>query len=111
VVLAGRQLVDLLSLEKAPKKYWALLLFDALPLLESKKLVFSSADTYELMRCLEEVVGSPHMSEYLQLLPPTIAIDSVSTEDRVLQLDVIRLSLAKNLARALVHEPFTGNLL
>ncbi|KAI9237570.1 MAG: Nup85 nucleoporin-domain-containing protein [Podila humilis] len=111
VVLAGRQLVDLLSLEKAPKKYWALLLFDALPLLESKKLIFSSADTYELMRCLEEVVGSPHMSEYLQLLPPTIATDSVSTEDRVLLLDVIRLSLAKNLARALVHEPFTGSLL
>lgn len=103
--------MDLLSLEKAPKKYWALLLFDAMPLLESKNLVFGSTDTYELMRCLEEVVGSPHKSEYLQSLPPNIAVESVSTEDRVLQLNVIRLSLAKNLARALVHEPFTGDLL
>ncbi|KAG0331544.1 Nucleoporin nup85 [Podila humilis] len=103
--LAGRQLMDLLAQEKAPKKYWGALLFDALPLLENKKLVFTSRDTYDLMRCLEEVVGSPHKTEYLQWLPCAIAAEGVSTEDRVLQLDVIRLSLAKNLARAMVHEP------
>ncbi|KAF9425389.1 Nucleoporin nup85 [Podila epigama] len=110
IMLAGRQLIELLSLEKAPKKYWAMLLFDALPLVENKRLVFGSTDTYALMHCLEAVVSSPYKSTYLQLLPPSIATDQVSTDDRVLQLNVLRLSFAKNLARALVHEPLTSDM-
>ena len=33
-----------------------IMLLDALPLLEASELIFSSKDTYQLMRCLEETV-------------------------------------------------------
>lgn len=35
-----------------------IMLLDALPLLEAPELIFSSKDTYQLMRCLEETVFS-----------------------------------------------------
>lgn len=35
-----------------------IMLLDALPLLELSELIFSSKDTHQLMRCLEETVFS-----------------------------------------------------
>ncbi|OAJ38339.1 Nup85 Nucleoporin [Batrachochytrium dendrobatidis JEL423] len=53
---AGKLLVMLLTSNSAPKSVWRHLLLDALPLLEGEAVVFSTQDTFELMRCLEEVV-------------------------------------------------------
>jgi len=81
---------------------------DALPLLENNdKVVFDSHDTYELMQCLEEIVGSQFKDEYLQLLPPSAASSSAGSvvDEREKQLDVLRLALVRNLARSLVHPP------
>ncbi|KAF9087361.1 Nucleoporin nup85 [Mortierella sp. AM989] len=103
---AGQTLRKLLTKGQAPIKYWAVILFDALPLLENKQeVVFDSNDTYELMWCLEEIVGSQHKAEYLQLLPTSVASAASTVEEREQQLNVIRLSLVRNLARSLVHPP------
>ncbi|KAI7818859.1 Nup85 nucleoporin-domain-containing protein [Gamsiella multidivaricata] len=100
---AGRTLVQLLS-GKAPKKYWAMLLFNALPLLENKeRLVFDSKDTYAMLRCLEEVVGPQHKAEYLHPLPKSVSSAVSTVEEREEQLGVVRLSLVRNLARSFVH--------
>ncbi|KAG0204874.1 Nucleoporin nup85 [Mortierella sp. GBA30] len=105
---AGRILVSLLESHRAPMKYWAVLLFDALPLLENKNaLVFDSRETYVMMRCLEDLVGSQHKSEYLQLLPTKISSQESSVEEKEQQLDVVRMSLVRNLSRTFVHLPDT----
>ncbi|KAG0319865.1 Nucleoporin nup85 [Dissophora globulifera] len=103
---AGRTLIQLMSSGKAPTKYWAVMLFDALPLLENKRdLVFDSSDTYEMMRCLEEVVGSQHKVEYLQLLSTRVPSAAPTAEDKEELLSLVRLSLVRNLARSFVHQP------
>ncbi|KAF9896785.1 Nucleoporin nup85, partial [Lobosporangium transversale] len=103
---AGRILRKLLTMGKASIRYWAAILFDALPLLENKqRVIFDSSDTYELMWCLEEIVGSQHKAEYLKRLPANIASEGSTVEEREKQLNIIRLSLVRNLARSLVHPP------
>ncbi|KAF9102010.1 Nucleoporin nup85 [Mortierella sp. GBA35] len=106
LALAGETLVKLLSSGKAPKKYWIVLLLDALPLLENKQqVIFNSNDTFVLMQCLEELVGSQYKSEYLQLLPQANSSSASTAEEKELQLNVLRLSLTRNLARSFVHPP------
>ncbi|KAF9174711.1 Nucleoporin nup85 [Mortierella sp. AD010] len=103
---AGQTLRKLLTIGKAPIKYWAVILFDAIPLLENKQeVIFDSNDTYELMWCLEEIVGSQHKAEYLQLLPTSVSSATSTVAEREQQLNVVRLSLVRNLARSLVHPP------
>lgn len=97
-------MVDLLTSGKAPRKYWTVILLDALPLLENKQVVFDTKDTYEMMRCLEDVVGSQHKAEYLQPFPKS-ASSAPTVEEREQQLNVVRLLLVRNLARSLVHAP------
>jgi nuclear pore complex protein Nup85 len=97
-------LVKLLSSGTAPKKYWVVLLLDALPLLENKQqVIFDSNDTFVLMQSLEEIVGSQYRSEYLQLLPQPSSGSPSTVEEKEVQLDVLRLSLTRNLARSFVH--------
>ncbi|OUM64741.1 hypothetical protein PIROE2DRAFT_34865, partial [Piromyces sp. E2] len=55
---AGSLLIQLLTSEIAPKTFWCIILIDAVPLLESEQIIFNSSDTYELMRCLEEITTS-----------------------------------------------------
>ncbi|KAF9952220.1 Nucleoporin nup85 [Mortierella alpina] len=101
---AGETLVSLLKTGVAPMKYWAVLMFDALPLLENKSgLVFDANDTYVMMRCLEDLVGSQHKSEYLQLLPTKISSRESTVEEKEHQLDIVRMSLVRNLSRSFVH--------
>ncbi|KAG9325016.1 hypothetical protein KVV02_000525 [Mortierella alpina] len=101
---AGETLVSLLKTGMAPMKYWAVLMFDALPLLENKNgLVFDANDTYVMMRCLEDLVGSQHKSEYLQLLPTKASSRETSVEEKEHQLDTVRMSLVRNLSRSFVH--------
>ncbi|RKP10263.1 nucleoporin Nup85-like protein, partial [Thamnocephalis sphaerospora] len=52
---AAKTLTSLFSSDVAPRSFWPMLLVDALPLLEGEDVVFDAEDTYELMRCLEEL--------------------------------------------------------
>ncbi|KAI0213573.1 Nuclear pore complex protein Nup85 [Lamellibrachia satsuma] len=94
---AASLLLSLLTARIAPKKFWQVLLTDALPLLEAEEVIFSSQQTYELMHCLEEL----NIAEKLHLQPKQTAMeDSVEME----KLNLMKLALARNLARAIVHE-------
>lgn len=77
---AGRLLVQLLSSQVTPRVFWKPMLLDALPMLEGELLVFSTQDTFELMRCLEEAACSESEGE---------------------KLNVLRLALTRNLSRSL----------
>uniref|UniRef100_A0A3Q2Q8P3 Nuclear pore complex protein Nup85 n=1 Tax=Fundulus heteroclitus TaxID=8078 RepID=A0A3Q2Q8P3_FUNHE len=85
---AAKLLLSLMTAKIAPRSFWMTLLTDALPLLEQKEVIFSADQTYELMYCLEELTSS------------------LDTEQDVEQtkVELLRLSLARNLAMAIVKE-------
>ncbi|XP_069124557.1 nuclear pore complex protein Nup85-like [Argopecten irradians] len=85
---AGQLLLSLLQARLAPKQFWVTLLVDAMPLLEAEKVIFSSAQTFDLMHCLEEL-----MREFKD-------IDVREKE----KLALLRLALTRNLSRAIVTE-------
>lgn len=85
------------------------LLTDALPLLESNDIVLTSEDTYELLNAMEELLGEGHNSD----IGGTLGSDKLTTiQDQSLdannlveeKVKLIRLALARNLARSLNHE-------
>ncbi|XP_013792896.1 nuclear pore complex protein Nup85-like [Limulus polyphemus] len=84
---ASALLVSLLASRLAPKYFWVTLLFDALPLLESEEVVFSSRQTFQLMYCLEELQQKTDK-------PPGLKEKE----------DLLRLALTRNLARAFISE-------
>ncbi|XP_052740352.1 nuclear pore complex protein Nup85 [Bicyclus anynana] len=79
---AAKLLVSLITSNIAPDYFWATLLLDALPLLETEEPVLSAADSYELMLCLELRAAC--------LARP--------------QAELLRLALARNLARTALHD-------
>ncbi|PNJ87777.1 NUP85 isoform 24, partial [Pongo abelii] len=91
---------SLMTSRIAPRSFWMTLLTDALPLLEQKqvKVIFSAEQTYELMRCLEDLtsrrpVHGESDTEQLQ-------DDDIETT----KVEMLRLALARNLARAIIRE-------
>lgn len=88
---AGELLVSLLSSETAPKKFWPILLTDAVALLEHETLIFSLPDTMELMRCLEEWRTGMHVKSTGAYIEPPSA-----------EMNVIMLALTRNLARSMM---------
>lgn len=92
---AGDLLLALLQARLAPKQFWITLLIDALPLLEKTELIFTSQQTYELMQCLEELTTEYTLGKKKDGLG--------FTEARKDQLDVLRLALSKNLAKAILQ--------
>jgi len=62
---AAQLLVKMLTSGLAPRRYWAALLLDAVPLLEGSQLVLSTEDTYTLLRCLQEITSSHAKNEYV----------------------------------------------
>ncbi|XP_007185720.2 nuclear pore complex protein Nup85 isoform X2 [Balaenoptera acutorostrata] len=54
---AASLLLSLMTSQIAPRSFWMTLLTDALPLLEQKQVIFSAEQTYELMRCLEDLTS------------------------------------------------------
>jgi nuclear pore complex protein Nup85 len=88
---AGQLLLSLLTAKLAPKRFWLMLLMDALPLLESSEVIFSVDDTYELLHCLEELSSWSKFNS-----------DSTSSIEEE-KLGLLRLALARNLARAMVE--------
>lgn len=79
---AAKLLVSLITSDIAPDYFWETLLLDTLPLLESDEPVFTSSDTYEIMLCLE------------------LKSSSLDSE----KADLLRLALARNLARTVLAE-------
>jgi nuclear pore complex protein Nup85 len=84
------------------------LLTDALPLLESNDIVLTSEDTYELLNSLEELLGGQNSdvggragSDKLTTVQDHSLIANSIVEEKV---KLIRLALARNLARSLNHE-------
>ncbi|XP_015266227.1 PREDICTED: nuclear pore complex protein Nup85 isoform X2 [Gekko japonicus] len=91
---AAKLLLTLMTARIAPSSFWMTLLTDALPLLEQKEVIFSADQTYELMRCLEDVMATKSKNKTLQ--------DDDDTE--TIKVEMLRLALARNLARAIVKE-------
>ncbi|XP_014809475.1 PREDICTED: nuclear pore complex protein Nup85 isoform X1 [Calidris pugnax] len=90
---AARLLLMLMTAHIAPCSFWMTLLTDALPLLEQKEVIFSAEQTYELMRCLEDLTARKSDEQKLQG-------DDVETT----KVEMLRLALARNLARVIVKE-------
>ncbi|XP_054449088.1 nuclear pore complex protein Nup85 isoform X2 [Pteronotus mesoamericanus] len=95
---AASLLLSLMTSQIAPRSFWMTLLTDALPLLEQKQVIFSADQTYELLRCLEDLTsGRPVHGEPDA---PQLQDDDIETT----KVEMLRLSLARNLARAIVKE-------
>ncbi|XP_032523554.2 nuclear pore complex protein Nup85 [Danaus plexippus] len=77
---AAKLLVSLITSNIAPEYFWSTLLLDTLPLLETEEPVISSEDTYDIMLCLE------------------LRSTCLSKE----KADLLRLALARNLARTVL---------
>ncbi|XP_041364866.1 nuclear pore complex protein Nup85-like [Gigantopelta aegis] len=93
---AGSLLLSLLTARLAPKDFWIILILDALPLLETKQVVFSSTQTYELMHCLEELMQD--------MVKENKSENKALSEPRKQKLELLRLALTRNLSRAIIHE-------
>ncbi|EIW66274.1 hypothetical protein TREMEDRAFT_70200 [Tremella mesenterica DSM 1558] len=67
---AASRLVGLLTSGIAPIRFWAVLLVEAIPLLEDSEILFTSNDTFELLRVLEEITSNSTYAptEYLAQL-------------------------------------------
>ncbi|OCF44154.1 nuclear pore complex protein Nup85 [Kwoniella heveanensis CBS 569] len=120
---AAAKLVGLLTSGIAPVGFWAVLLVESVTLLEDSEILFTSNETFELMRILEEVKSNAsfapadYLSQLIQYLDRSQAAKSqqqqqqvksttskvtTTTEDAWKKIDEVRLALARNLARALV---------
>ncbi|KAJ6660311.1 hypothetical protein lerEdw1_017734 [Lerista edwardsae] len=93
---AAKLLLMLMTARIAPCSFWMTLLTDALPLLEQKEaswVIFSADQTYELMKCLEDVTATKSKNQKLQ-----------DDDTETIKVEMLRLALARNLARAIVKE-------
>lgn len=88
------------------------MLLDVVPLLEGDELVISLAETYELLRCLEEITccimpAGEDIYGYLDSLSRIVGGQSstVSKKERQVmatgQLQIVRGALARHLGRCL----------
>eukprot|EP00069_Balaena_mysticetus_P001504 bmy_15333T0 len=101
---AASLLLSLMTSQIAPRSFWMTLLTDALPLLEQKQVqvestvIFSAEQTYELMRCLEDLTsGRPVRGE-----PDAQQLQDDDVETT--KVEMLRLALARNLARSIIKE-------
>ncbi|XP_032947600.1 nuclear pore complex protein Nup85 isoform X2 [Rhinolophus ferrumequinum] len=97
---AASLLLSLMTSQIAPRSFWMTLLTDALPLLEQKQVIFSAEQTYELMRCLEDLASASGRPVHGEPDAPQLQDDDIETT----KVEMLRLALARNLARAIVKE-------
>ncbi|KAG8129066.1 hypothetical protein E2320_015862 [Naja naja] len=57
------------------------------------QVIFSADQTYELMKCLEDVMAAEPKKEKLQ-----------DDDAEIMKVEMLRLALARNLARAIIKE-------
>ncbi|XP_029456419.1 nuclear pore complex protein Nup85 [Rhinatrema bivittatum] len=97
---AAKLLLSLMTARIAPCSFWMTLLMDALPLLEQKQVIFSAEQTYELMRCLEDLAAvKPDTGETIER-----QLQDEDDDIETTKVEMLRLALARNLARAIVKE-------
>ena len=109
---AGQLLLSLLTAKLAPKRFWLMLLMGTLPLLETGEVIFDVDDTYELLHCLEELQTWSKLEETTSSgggggageINAKAALDEEKT-------GLLRLALARNLARALVEPAAVADVL
>ncbi|KAI8924788.1 Nup85 nucleoporin-domain-containing protein [Entophlyctis helioformis] len=99
---AGDLLAALLTSSATPKMFWRALLLDAIPLLEGELVVFSVSQTLELMRCLEDVIVRQRRERPAATRLGGMDRDGKPKDDEDRALDVMRLALARNMARAML---------
>ena len=90
-VSAADLLHSLLWSKLAPKYFWVTLLIDSIPFLTADQVLFSSEQNYQLLQCLQELTVDSSLPEKQKVM--------LEEEEKR-----IRLSLAKNLALALIKE-------
>ncbi|MEQ2236481.1 Nucleoporin nup85 [Ilyodon furcidens] len=95
---AAKLLLSLMTAKIAPQSFWMTLLTDALPLLEQTEVIFSADQTNELMYCLEELTSS------LNSTAPGADRPMQQEDVEQTKVELLRLSLARNLAMAVVKE-------
>ncbi|KAH3863481.1 hypothetical protein DPMN_026470 [Dreissena polymorpha] len=93
---AGSLLLSLLTSRLAPREFWITLLKDAITLLEARECIYGSKETFELMHSLEE------LTKDRKFLSPDKDSDDIS--DLRETIDLLNLSLTRNLARSIVIE-------
>lgn len=109
---AASILLSLLTAKLAPKKFWMTLLMDALPLLEAENVIFNAQQTYELIHCLEEIgvrkrvddVITNDKTSDLKLHSRKTSSVKMQIEGEKDKISLMRLALARNLARAILLE-------
>ncbi|XP_049950357.1 nuclear pore complex protein Nup85 isoform X1 [Schistocerca serialis cubense] len=100
---AATLLVSIMISKLAPKYFWMTLLIDSLPLLESNDIIFTSSDTYGLSQCLEELLLEKGIVS-LSTSRCKKSQKSVNDAEMPDKINLIRVALARNLARALNYE-------
>ncbi|XP_067129566.1 nuclear pore complex protein Nup85 [Centruroides vittatus] len=91
-------LVSLLSSKLVPKHFCITLLLDALPLLESTEVTFSSHQMYELLYSLEELIESSTFKRH------QLSKNAQELEELKEKLNLLRFALGRNLAKAAIRE-------
>lgn len=105
---AASLLISLITDRIAPQRFWVALLTDALPLLETDEVILSSQQTYEIMHCLEEYSISKQLATKANATQPAPLVGKKADEEIESQkLEMLKLALARNLARAILKE---GNI-
>ncbi|KAJ2722136.1 Nucleoporin nup85 [Coemansia sp. Benny D115] len=102
LVEAGRVLLELLVGEIVPAYAIGDLLVDAIPLLEADTLVFSSEDTFELMRCAEAHAQTPIIADVLQKKRSTERNTAHTEAIARGEMSIFSVACSRNLARAFV---------
>lgn len=100
---AGSLLTSLLNSGLAPKRFWSILLLDAIPLLMNDEVIFNSSQTYELIHFLKEqelCVDSTDTIRGLKAKP----IKKAEEENEQNKLQLLQLGLSRNLSRSLLVE-------
>ncbi|GAA6012774.1 hypothetical protein JCM11491_002557 [Sporobolomyces phaffii] len=120
---ASELLILLLTSGFAPRQFWAIMLLDSVGLLESQPLLVTMAETYELMRIVEELTSPIQLSASSSSSPKPVDIfgdlemlgrllegrepsstapegdvGAMRTKRALDQLEIVRGSLARHLA-------------
>jgi nuclear pore complex protein Nup85 len=107
---ASLLLVDMLTTNIAPMRYWPILLLDSVALLEARDMVLNSEDTFEVMRCLQDLDQSrdkdKFFSEILSIGSEASSQGDVVTRHEQIDTCVlaIRSACTRNLARSFLLE-------
>jgi nuclear pore complex protein Nup85 len=103
---AGSLLTSLLNSGLAPKRFWSILLLDAIPLLMNDEIIFDSSQTYELIHFLKELELCVDSTDSIRDWKPK-PTTKAEEENEQNKLQLLQLGLSRNLSRSLLAEAAT----